>query len=379
MLLVEGDGKALFKHFGIAVPQGVVVFSLSASPALPGEGPWVVKAQIPVGGRGKAGGIAFCRTAEETVAAVQRTLGRTIGRHLVQACLIEQAVQGEEAYLSIMIDAASGGIRVMYSDRGGIDIEQTAAGAGSLFTERCDASPAGVEAAFVRLAEKLSEHRRASLLKLGAKLGNLYFARELLLAEINPLFWSGSELVAGDAKVAIDLNALYRQPELRTLIAGRPEFYADAHRKLREGFDFIDIDPNGSIGLVTTGAGLSMMLIDEMVARGASPANFCDVRTGQLRGEPDRIIRILQWLSASPSLRVVLVNIFAGITDLAEFADLLLQALQRCPELRVPLVVRIVGNGENAARKLLAERRPDISVYTDMDEALSQTIALARG
>ena len=138
--------------------------------------------------------------------------------------------------------------------------------------------------------------------------------------------------MAGDAKVVVDLNAVQRQPRISAMIAARPDIYADANRKLREGFDYVELDPDGEIGLVTTGAGLSMMLIDELTARGGKPLNFCDIRTGQMRGSPARLQRVLEWIAARPSLRVVLVNIFAGITDLAEFATLLATAIEQTPE-----------------------------------------------
>ena len=137
--------------------------------------------------------------------------------------------------------------------------------------------------------------------------------------------------MAGDAKVVVDLNAVERQPRIAALIEARPDIYADANRKLREGFDYVELDPDGEIGLVTTGAGLSMMLIDELTARGMKPLNFCDIRTGQMRGSPARLIRVLEWITSRPSLRAVLVNIFAGITDLAEFGGLLATAMEQTP------------------------------------------------
>ncbi len=141
-------------------------------------------------------------------------------------------------------------------------------------------------------------------------------------------------------------------------------------------FDFIDLDDNGSIGLVTTGAGLSMMLIDELIARGGRPVNFCDIRTGQFRGSPERLIRVLEWLAEKKNLRVVFVNIFAGITDLGEFARLLVQALDRSP-MRAPVIARLVGTGEQAAIEYLKSARPGLSVYSDMEPALAEVISVA--
>ena len=119
--------------------------------------------------------------------------------------------------------------------------------------------------------------------------------RELALAEINPLFVSPAGCVAGDAKMVVDLDAVNASRASR-MIAARPDIYADANRKLTEGFDYVELDPAGEIGLVTTGAGLSMMLIDELTARGMKPLNFCDIRTGQMRGSPARLMRVLEWM-----------------------------------------------------------------------------------
>ena len=135
----------------------------------------------------------------------------------------------------------------------------------------------------------------------------------------------------------------------------------------------------GEIGLVTTGAGLSMMLIDEMTARGGKPLNFCDIRTGQMRGDPTRLIKVLGWIGDRPSVRVVLVNIFAGITDLAEFAALLCTALERTPSIAVPIVCRIVGNRFTEARTILSEKRPDIAVEEDLTAALNRVDAILKG
>jgi succinyl-CoA synthetase beta subunit len=204
-------------------------------------------------------------------------------------------------------------------------------------------------------------------------------AYELMLAEINPLFIGEHGCIAGDAKIVADLNAAGRQPELTGLIERGAAVYPDAIRKLRDGFDYVEVDPAGEIGLLTTGAGLSMMLIDELTARGGRPLNFCDIRTGLLRGDPTRVIKVLEWIGARPGVRVVLVNIFAGITDLSEFANLLCVALERTPSLRVPIVARLVGNRLAEARAILAARRPDIAVEEDLAAALGRVDAVLRG
>ena len=337
-------------------------------------GPWMVKAQVPVGGRGKAGGIRQCGSAEDVAAAVRAMLGARLKGHAVEACLIEQVASGEERYLAIMVDPPNYGVRVIYLAEGGMEVEQGDGvdRAGIACAPELDAIVATLDGLIAREPGSV----RASVAELGRKLAALLLTRELALAEINPLFVSEAGCVAGDAKVVVDLNAVERQPEIGALIAARPSIYLDANRKLTEGFDYVELDPEGEIGLVTTGAGLSMMLIDELTAHGMKPLNFCDVRSGQLRGSPHRLIRVLEWITSRPSLRVVLVNIFAGITDLGEFASLLADAVTASPNLRVPVVARLVGRGAADARRVLAEKRPDIAMEEDLAAALDRIKAV---
>lgn len=374
MLLIEADGKALFAEHGIAVPAGRVVSAADDAAPPPGAGPWMVKAQVPVGGRGKAGGIRRCDAPEKIAAALRDMLGTRLKGHTVRACLIEQAASGAERYLAMMVDPPNYGVRVIYLAEGGMEVEQ--AGGADRAGVCCAPEVAAIVAALDGLLTREPEAIRAPIAALGRNLAEMLLARELALAEINPLFVGAAGCVAGDAKVVVDLGAVDRQPRLAELIAEQPSIYLDAGRKLSEGFDYVELDPDGEIGLVTTGAGLSMMLIDELTARGFRPLNFCDVRTGQLRGSPQRLIRVLEWITARPSLRVVLVNIFAGITDLGEFASLLADAVAASPGLRVPVVARLVGRGAGEARRILAEKRPDIAMEEDLQRALDRIQAV---
>jgi succinyl-CoA synthetase beta subunit len=370
MLLIEADGKALFAEHGIAVPPGHVVTAADVIAPPPDAGPWMVKAQVPVGGRGKAGGIRQCGTPDDVIDAVRAMLGARLKGHAVEACLIEQVATGAERYLAMMIDPANYGVRVIYLTGGGMEVEQ-ASGADQ-GGKVCAPELAAITAALDALLAQESEATRAQVAEIGGKLAAMLLTCELALAEINPLFVDDARCIAGDAKVVVDLNSVDRQPRIAQLIAARPSIYLDANRKLSEGFDYVELDPAGEIGLVTTGAGLSMMLIDELTARGMKPLNFCDVRSGQLRGSPHRLIRVLEWITSRPSLRVVLVNIFAGITDLGEFAALLAAAVDASPGLRVPVVARLVGRGAADARRILAEQRPDIAMEEDLQAALDR-------
>jgi succinyl-CoA synthetase beta subunit len=370
VLLTEADGKALFAEHGIPIPAGVVV--MDAVPALSGDGPWMVKAQVPVGGRGKAGGIVRCDTRASIEAAVTSLLGSRLKGHVVDACLVEAVAVGQERYLAIMVDPASYGLRVIYSAQGGTEIEQS----GSAAVRLCPPHPGAVAEVLADLIADEPDAWRHSVAAIGKALAEMLLTRELALAEINPLFVSEAGCVAGDAKVVVDLNAIARQPRIAQMIAARPAIYLDACRKIAEGFDYVELDPEGEIGLITTGAGLSMMLIDELTARGAKPLNFCDIRTGQMRGSPARLIRVLAWITARPSLKAVLVNIFAGITDLGEFAGLLAAAIQASPALQVPVVARLVGRNAAEAQRILAEAQPGVLVTEDLAEALARIDAI---
>src|SRR5262249_29133176 len=329
-------------------------------------------------GRGEAGGVVLCDDVAAVRAAVQRLNGSRIKGHEVRSCLVEAAVSdSDEYYLSLMLDPANYGVRAALLRGGGATGEQVADAAQSFGL--CDPEPEAIVAALRALSAREPPLRQAAIADVGGRLARLLFGRELMLAEINPLFFDAQGAIAGDAKVVIDLNAVERQRELAGVIERNAAIEPDAFRKLHDGFDYVEVDPDGEIGLVTTGAGLSMMLIDELTARGGKPLNFCDIRTGQLRGDPTRLMRVFEWISARPNVKVVLVNIFAGITDLAEFAELLCTALERTPAIKVPVVARIVGNGFAKAKAVLAAKRPDIAVEEALDRALGQVDRVLAG
>ena len=177
--------------------------------------------------------------------------------------------------------------------------------------------------------------------------------------------------VAGDAKMVIDENALFRQPAVSKFIDLRDPVYWETQAKRDHGFDYVEIDPQGEIGLLTTGAGLSMMLVDELIGAGLKPFNFLDLRSGGLRGDPSRIIQVMNWMADGPNVGVVLVNIFAGVTHLGEFTELLLQAFRETPRLKVPVVARLVGNGLDDARKIIEDSGEPIPLEPDLAKAIA--------
>ncbi len=369
MYLLEHDAKELLARHGITVPVGKRIGREETidRPALP-TGPWVVKGQIAAGGRGKAGIIQRAATLQEVSEHTNAILGAAVKGHTVESVRIEQQVAHvAEAYVGFLLDAASGGVRVILSANGGMDIEQVP-------RERIHTAIAAPEApALVEcvkaLARNLSGDISTAAADAGARLARAFLDLECLLVEINPLFvQAGGGWIAGDAKVVTDDNALPRQKELEALVKARPATYPDVARKHEHGFDYVVVDPRGEIGLLTTGAGLSMMLIDEMRKAGLKPYNFLDIRTGGLRGETTRIVKVLTWIGQAASVRVLLVNIFGGIAHMGEFSKLLVAALGETPALKVPVVARLVGNGLPDARGVLAAA--NIPLHTDLDAAL---------
>jgi succinyl-CoA synthetase beta subunit len=371
MYLLEHDAKQLLARHGVAIPEGCLVRRDETihRRALP-PGPWVVKAQVAAGGRGKAGLIRKAATEREIADHADAILGAAPGGRSVEAVCIEQEVTGaEEAYLALMLDPAAGAVRVVMSARGGMDVEALPPGA--IRSEAAAPNLAALSACVERLAATFGGAKGKALREAGTRLAQAFITYEALLAEINPLFVRpDGEWAAGDAKLVTDDNALPRQGALSRLVTARAADYPEVARKHLHGFDYVVVDPEGEIGLLTTGAGLSMMLIDELRAQGLKPYNFLDIRTGGLRGETARLTRALKWIGEGSRVRVLLVNIFAGITDLGEFARLLLQALRDAPALEVPVVARLVGNGLPAAREALAAA--GIALHTDLDAALAE-------
>lgn len=368
MYLLEHDAKTLLAHHGVPIPAGTLLTNLELTDLAPG--PWVVKGQIAAGGRGKAGIIQRAATAEEVAEHVRSILGRVIKGKRVECVRVEQQVsEAEEAYFGLLLDAAAGGVRVIVSESGGMDIEAVPHAeirSATVPPER-DAIVACVE----RLVEGMSGPKAAALRAAAGQLASVFIEREAILIEVNPLFVKrDGTWVAGDAKIVTDDNALDRQPWLFALAKERHTVYSEVALKLEHGFDYVVVDPDGEIGLLTTGAGLSMMLIDELRAAGLKPFNFLDIRTGGLRGETTRLVKVLEWIGAAPRVRVLLVNMFGGITDMGEFSRLLLKALSEAPALKVPVVVRLAGNGLSEAREALTAA--GIPLHTDLDAAVAE-------
>ena len=372
-MLWEHDAKVLASVHGLHVPGGVLAESVaSISAARLPVGPWVVKAQVPLGGRGKAGLIRSAATIEDVKTHVEAMLGAVHRGHPVKGCRIESSVAGaRETYAALMIDPAAAMVHVMVSERGGVDIESMHRDGAQVLSERVAAEPAAIAFAVRRLTSAFDANTRLAMVDAFRSLAKVFFDCEATLIEVNPLFVrDDGTWTAGDLKLALDENAFVRRPILAAFVEERRLAYPEAALKLTTGFDYVEVDAQGTIGLLTTGAGLSMMLIDELRAKGHRPFNFVDIRTGQLRGNPTRLIQVLSWIARGPNVKVVLVNVFAGITHLGEFARLFVAALEAVPALKVPIVARLIGNGFEEARTIFANEAERVILEQDLERAI---------
>jgi succinyl-CoA synthetase beta subunit len=383
MLLLEHDGKQLLAARQLPVTAGVLRErgKPEGSTSLP-PGPWVVKAQVPVGGRGKAGGIRMAQTEAEVRAHVDALLDSHIRGHRVSGCRVEQRIAGgHEAYLSLMVDPSSGGVRMLMSATGGVDIESLASQPGTVQAAVLAPVPQAAEDAARQLAERIGGPLHVPLADAARRLSAAFFDMEALLLEVNPLFVreDGSWII-GDAKVILDDNALARHQDLVQLVRARAHAYPEAAFKLAEDFDYVELDPHGEVGLVTTGAGLSMMLVDQMSQTGLRAFNFLDIRTGQMRGDPHRLLRVFDCMREGRDIKVLLVNVFAGITHLGEFARLLVHAIAHTPRLQgMPVVARLIGNGQQEAEDILRRAGTPVFLEEDLDAALARVAQLVKG
>ena len=375
MLLLEHDAKTLLGRYGLATPPGIWVKAGDGitDNRLP-DGPWIVKAQAATGGRGKAGGIRPCEDPQQLESIVQELCSQLINGVPVQGCRIESKVDAtRECYLSLSLNPITGLVDILVSPAGGVEIESSVSKGKTLHRASAIPDPADIVATGAPLFKALNADNR-TLSTILERLADAFLGLEALLVEINPLFiLPDQSCLLGDAKVVLDANAFTRQPHLERFLADRAVDYPEAVLKHKHGFDFIVTGPQGSVGLLTTGAGLSMMLCDELHDRGLSPYNFCDIRTGGLRDDPQRLIDVLTWISDGINTKVILINVFGGITDLGVFARLLIQAMDRLPQPHLPVIARLIGPNQDEANTLLRASSLQISLHQDLSPALDDT------
>jgi len=380
MDLFEHQAKELFARHGVAVPRGRVAWSPGEAQEVAAElgGTVVVKAQVQVGGRGKAGGIQLARDPAEARAQAERIIGMDIKGHVVRRVLVEEASDvAAEYYASILHDRAGKGFLAMASTQGGVDIEEVAA-----------RSPEAIVKVPVNPLIGLRSYHVSQLLygagfapaahKGAAEiLGRLYqvlLAADCTLVEVNPLVLTADgQVKALDAKVSLDDSALVRHPELEAL---RDTFAQDPQERAAKerGLNYVKLD--GWVGIIGNGAGLVMSTLDVVAQAGGRAANFLDVGGG---ASAETMASGLEVILSDRKVRSVLVNIFGGITRGDLVAEGILEALERLGDkVQVPLVVRLDGTNAEEGRELLAKSRSDkVVTAATMLEAAARAVELA--
>jgi succinyl-CoA synthetase beta subunit len=353
--LHEYQSKFRFAEYGIPIPQGKVASSPQEAFEIAKEigGPVVVKAQVLVGGRGKAGGVRLAKTPQEAEQAAASILGMDIKGLTVKKVLIDPAADiQDEIYLGVTTDRAARRTVMMASAAGGVDIEEVAATTPEKII-RTHVDPfLGLLNHQARIIANGIGLPRASwnqFMQIAQSLYRCYLGSDATLAEINPLIVTGSgSLLAVDGKMVLDDNALFRHPNLAEMRDTDEEAPAETQAR-QAGLSYVKLD--GEIGCMVNGAGLAMATMDMTKLFGGSPANFLDIGGG---AQADKVAAALRIILADPNVKAILFNIFGGITRGDEVARGILQALEEVPT-DLPMVARLVGTKEEEGRAILAE------------------------
>lgn len=376
MKLVEYEAKMLLEKYGVPLPQGGLATSAQEAyeVACRLRPPYVVKAQVPVSGRGKAGGILFASSPGEVKELASKLLGAKIRDFLVKALLVEERVQVKrELYFGVTVSRAYQTYVAIASQEGGVDVEEVAEKAPEkVMTLRLDPW-LGLQPHHARTLAKFMGYSGDSLLTLEGILQSIYRAGmdyDAELIEVNPLVETiDGRFVALDARMIVDDNALFRHPELQS------KRYEDMSPEEREAakHDMAYVDLDGDVGVICNGAGLTMATLDLINLFGGRPANFLDVGGG---ASSERVATALKMVLLKPKVKAVLINILGGITRCDEVAMGVLDVL-KSTEVRKPLVIRLVGTNEEEGRRMLAEA--GMYVVESMEDAVKKAIELARG
>ena len=380
MDLLEYQGKQLFARHGLRVSPGRAVRTVQEAVDAADElgYPVVVKAQVLIGGRGKAGGVKLAADAAQAREHAQNILGMDIRGHTVHTLWIEHASDiAAEYYASVLLDRSAKKPLLMFSIEGGVEIEQVAAESPDKLVRRhIDALDGLSRAEAVAVATEggadadVIEGVADALLALY----EVWVAEDATLAEINPLIVTpGREVRALDAKVSLDGNALYRHPENQSLSDAENEDPIE-RRASERGIQYVKL--GGDIGILGNGAGLVMSTLDVVAQAGGSPANFLDAGGGS---DAEKIKEAVELILSNDAVKAVLFNIFGGITRGDEVARGLIAAFSDAPP-PVPLVVRIDGTNDVEGRKLLTDAAlANVYPAKTMNEAAEKVVALAAG
>jgi succinyl-CoA synthetase beta subunit len=380
MDLLEYQGKQLFARHGLRVSSGKPVTSVEDAVAAANEigYPVVVKAQVLIGGRGKAGGVKLAANADEAREHATNILGLDIHGHVVRTLWIEHASDiATEYYASVLLDRSAKKPLVMFSVEGGVDIEEVAENTPEkLIRHHVDPLNGLSRAEAIEIATdgKADADVIDGVADALVALYEVWLQEDATLAEINPLIVTPErEVKALDSKVSLDGNALYRHPENQSLSDSENEDPIERRAK-EEGVQYVKLD--GDIGILGNGAGLVMSTLDVVAQAGGSPANFLDAGGGS---DAEKIKQAVDLLLANDAVKAVLFNIFGGITRCDEVAMGLIAAFGEIKP-GVPFVVRLDGTNDVEGRRLLAEAAlPNVYAAKTMNEAAEKVVALAAG
>ncbi len=385
MNLHEYQAKQLFMQYGVPVTKGEVASTPAQAAAVAdrlGGDLWVVKAQVHAGGRGKGGGVKLARSAEEVSAAAAAMLGERLitkqtdanGLPINQVFVEEGSPIERELYLSMLVDRGRERIAIMVSQDGGMDIEEVAANTPERIITVAVHPAAGLQPYQARqlgFALELDNAQLKQFIPLVQNLYRMFDDSDASLVEINPLIVNTEgNLLALDAKINIEDNALFRQPELQ---AQRDPSQEDEMERSAAEHDLNYVSLDGNIACMVNGAGLAMATMDLIKLHGGEPANFLDVGGG---ATPDRVAAAFKLILSNPAVTAILVNIFGGIVRCDDIASGIIQAVREI-DVSVPVIVRLEGTNVDVGKSLLADSGLDITAADDLTDAARKVVAAA--
>lgn len=372
MKIHEYQAKEIFGKYGLPIPKGEVVTTPddARNIAVRYEKPVMIKAQVHVGGRGKAGGIKYCKEPDDTFFAAQEILGMNIKGLIVKKILVTEAIDiKSEAYVGVVVDRVAKKNVIMVSPAGGIDIEEVAAQSPEKIMKLAVDPLLGLlpyEA--LKLARFVYPDIKTARTAAGIirKLYNVFVHSDASLAEINPLVLDSQDnLVALDAKINLDDSGLFKHPDFENLRDLDAEDPAEIEAK-RNDLSYVKL--GGNIGCCVNGAGLAMATMDLVKHFGGEPANFLDIGGSS---SPEKVLAAMKIILNDPNVAVILFNIFGGITRCDDVANGMVWAVEKLNP-RVPIVVRLTGTNEDKAKEIL--EKLNLSATNSMEEVVKMAV-----
>ena len=394
MNIHEYQAKELLEKYGVAVPKGIPAMSVEeavkAAESMETD-LYVVKAQIHAGGRGAGhftdnpegkGGVRLCKTVEEVKDAAEAMMGKTLvtkqtgpeGKEVQRLYVTDGVDIEKEYYCSVLLDRATSKVTFMVSLEGGMEIEEVAEENPDAIKRVAIDPVAGIsdaDAAELADALELTGAAKDSAIPFFKNLYKCYIETDAAIVEINPMILAGDEVMALDAKINFDPNALYRHPEIAAL---RDESEEDANEKIAHDNELSYVRLDGNIGCMVNGAGLAMSTMDIIKLHGGEPANFLDVGGG---ATAERVTIAFKIILSDPNVKGILVNIFGGIMKCDVIAEGVIAAAKEV-DLKVPLVVRLEGTNVEKGKELMAGSGLPIIAADNLEDAAAKVVAATK-